>query len=75
MGGARTLQIVGLGRLQAKLETGMSFRKIARKVFLWPGRLYDKNAADNRAQLESDTCHCGQEKPKGKRSCAECDSW
>jgi hypothetical protein len=53
----------------------MLFREVVRKVFLWPGKLYDKNAADNRAQLESNTCHCGQEKPKGKRFCTECDSW
>jgi hypothetical protein len=53
----------------------MLFREVVRKVFLWPGKLYDKNGADNRAQLKSNTCHCEQEKPKGKTFCAEYDPW
>jgi hypothetical protein len=53
----------------------MLFREVVRKVFIWPGKLYDKNVADNRAQLETNTCHCEQEKPKGKRFYAECESW
>lgn len=53
----------------------MLFREMVRKVFLWPGKLSDKNAADDRAPIGSETCNRGQEQSKGKRLSVECDPW